>query len=174
MSEFIDSNGWSIGLDLFKYVTENYPSEKYPRLLEFGTGASSKEWIEAGYIYMGVEQDFQWYNKAKKLEKIYYTIPRIVYAPIINGWYDSKVVMDLIESENEIDIIVVDGPTKASGGRAGILKHVMDLNASCYIFDDLNRQDDLEVATAYSQALGLPLEIHGTGTKQFGVIKCTK
>ena len=66
-----------------------------------------------------------------------------IHAPIVDGWYDKKIVLDFVK-KIKYDAIIVDGP--AQGERKKIMEILDELDTTVPIFiDDMNRKEDREL-----------------------------
>lgn len=116
-----ETGGWAASPDLLKKITEITLLKKPQLVVEASSGVSS---IILGYCFkkigsgkvISLEHDFYYYERNKSFVKKHglEQFVHIVHAPLkeydINNkkwlWYD----IQALESENAIDMIVVDGP----------------------------------------------------------------
>lgn len=163
-NKYLDKTGWSISMELYKYIIDNYPSNEYPVLLEFGTGESSKAFTEAKYNYFGIEHDIKYLNVRCN----------IVHAPIRDGWYDrnifNKTLDYILFNYKCVDVTIVDGPPRRIG-REGIVEYCNIIKSRVIIFDDVQREDDMMVMLDFCKQGNWSYEIMGSN-KRFAV--CTK
>ena len=157
MEKWLDGdNGWAISIELFNYIKENLPVGS--TILSMGSGLGDKYLIEAGYKMISIEQD-------KKYMNLYHN--NYIYAPIVNKYFDMEIVIDAIK-DIDYDLVLVDAPTKASGGRMGFINLEYLIKDVPVIFDDVNRVDDMNVALEWQKMRDTNIEIIGT-TKQFAI-----
>lgn len=128
--------GWAIGEALFNWIKTNLPAGS--KILEFGSGQGSAALSET-YNVTSVEHDERWLNA---YEGINY-----VWAPIVDGWYDTSLFDEL---SNDYDLILVDGPP-GTIGRSKILDYFGRLNPDAIvIFDDTDRDDEQILASSFA------------------------
>ena len=87
-------------------------------------------------------------------------------APLKNGWYDPK---ELVDIKTGVKAYIIDGPV---GDRSGILRHLELLNEDATFFiDDTNREQDLRLAKKLGEILGrIMVEIKGY-EKDYAIIE---
>jgi hypothetical protein len=138
----------SIGQDAFNAILDLVP--KGGTVLELGSGFSTGELIKYYTVY-SVEQDSQWLNH-------YHS--NYIYAPIVNGWYDTKVLNT--ELPTQYDLLIIDGPA-AKGVhpliRLGLLKNIKLFNLNAYIMvHDVNRRAEHKLATKLGRIVNRPVK----------------
>lgn len=152
-------------------------------IIEFGSGISTLviakiiEQEELDINFYSVEEDQVWMNLIKaKLEKhqISNNVKQI-YSPIVpandSSWHDTS----FIETIDEIDCIVVDGPKAFSKETSNIRTHALDaiknkLSNSYSIFlDDCHRANESKILNDWSDQLGLKNNLY---YQHLGVIFC--
>lgn len=150
------TNAWSISEELFKYIRNVLPEGS--TILELGSGWGTGE-LAKWYIMYSVENDPKWLNK-------YNT--HYIYAPIVNGWYDTKVLKK--ELPREYDLLLIDGPL-ATIGRSKFFDNIHLFNTNVtMIFDDVNRKPELDLFNKVAEYVKRPTIILSGNGKQFGVI----
>jgi len=149
-------NGWAISMELFQWITTNI--KKGSTILELGSGLGTKFLDESGYNMISIEHNEEYMNKYNS---------KYIYAPIFEGWYWVEGLQEL--KDLEYDLILVDGPPKATGGRAGLLKHLDLFKPVPMIFDDLQRDDEMNLYKEACQIFSCEEKIVGTD-KLFGLI----
>lgn len=100
--------GWAIGKGLFEWMKGNFYGQ---RVVEFGSGSGSKELAKICQL-VSFEHDPFWASKGDGNV--------VIYAPIIDGWYDLRVVNTAWRFA-EPRCVIVDGPPAAIG-RRGVLE----------------------------------------------------
>ena len=115
-------DGWTITKDLFDWLCENLAKGK--TILELGSGDGTKELLLLWKV-ISIEEDISWVG---------YTESRYIYAPIVNGWYDIR----MLQSLPDYDLILVDGPK--GDDRRGFYdnRHLFNLEVPIVI-DDTHR-----------------------------------
>ena len=140
--------GWAIGQGMVDWIGSKFGPMS--TIMELGSGSGSIE-LSRRYQVISVEHDPEWLPKADG--------NMVVYAPIVNGWYDPRVVVPLA---NIMDphLIIVDGPP-ARIGRDGFVPFFEAVFLSSYlaratharcrtvIFDDTNRPEDWAIAERF-------------------------
>ena len=126
-------NGWSLGINVFRWILKNIPRDS--TVLEFGSGNGSLE-LSRFYNVYSVEQNEAWVNKHQGVNYI--------YAPIQekSRFYDVSFLPALPDS---YDLLILDGPTGYD--RDGIFPYLDDLNTNVpIIVDDTQRQKEATFA----------------------------
>lgn len=120
------------------------------RVLELGSGSGSQAMHELGATVTSVEHDEAYVLK--------YPDVNYIHAPIVNGWYDTKVLREQLPAH--YDVVVVDGPPGAIG-RGGLFSN-LDLfdTSKPFIFDDVHRPAEQELLFKVARYLGKPYSIH--------------
>lgn len=142
--------GWAIGQVMFDWINWNFNVGS--AIIEFGSGSGSIE-LSKNYRLISVEHDPEWLAKTDG--------NLVVYAPIVDGWYDRRVVSRLVDIM-DAHLIIVDGPP-AKIGRDGFVKffesvlislrpdRILDSRCKTVIFDDTDRPDDWAVAERFME-----------------------
>ena len=92
-----------------------------------------------------------------------------IYAPIKDGWYDSKAIE--ASKPTHYSLILVDGPPQ-SIGRSGFFWNLRLFRKDVpIVFDDVHRSPEMQLCRRVAEALGRPFTIHSAGhNRKFGVI----
>jgi hypothetical protein len=151
--------GNSISRDLYEWLLENFPKGK--TILELGSGWGSGQLIKHWNVWSVEDKEkwFQMYN------------PQSVLIPIDhNGWYNFDMMSEFMRHmRGDYDLLLIDGPYL---NRKGVIQHyhMFDQDPRIPIlFDDIKRQEGLEIMKALSARLERPYDIYWGG--KFGVIK---
>jgi len=158
--------GWSISPKMINWIFDNLPQDSI--ILELGSGYATKLLVEKYKVY-SIEQDPNWMNK--------YRGSNYIYSPIKDyenyKWYDLSFINEI---DKNYDLLLVDGPTQASGGRYGLLEHIDKFYNSnaIIIFDDVNRKEDLDVMMKLSKKINRSFKVIFEPEKQFGICKPKK
>ncbi len=140
------------------YVNEHFKDKKV--ILELGSGVGDML-ISPQFELYAIEQDSAFLGK---LTGITY-----LYVPIVNGWYDAKILQRML-AKIQYDLVIVDGP-RGSKNRLNI-QHAFSLfNMDVpWIFDDTNRLTEKYIASVFSQFVSRPMTEFDCGNKNFTVI----
>jgi len=97
---------WAIADDLQSFITERFAKHRYTDVVEFGSGLSTKLFADlkpAWGIVTAYEQSPEYAAQTRELVG---GVPgvTVVEAPIVDGWYGSVRMPDII------DFVLVDGP----------------------------------------------------------------
>lgn len=152
---------WSIEEKMHHFIQEEIGKGKC--ILEFGSGNGTDELLKH-YKVCSIEHNVKYVQKRNDDHTCY-------HAPINNGWYCSATVEKAI-TERNYDLILVDGPTGKM--RKGILDHLsLFRDVQCpFVFDDVNRTDDLAIMNEFCNKLNYEYEIIEGERKKFAF--CTK
>lgn len=131
---------WTIGPTLAAYLESTLVPGM--RTLEFGSGLSTQIFVEAGCSHVALEHDPRF---APELPSVVLT--RLVGNP---PFYESI-------PAGPFDLILIDGPPGASGGRWGVLRVLPSLinEKTCIILDDTNRRQENELSVVIQRAWGM-------------------
>lgn len=149
--------GWAIEKEFLNYVEKNF--EKKSRILEFGSGNGTEALLE-NYEVTSIEHNEEFFvNRGKG--------HNIILAPIVDGWYSSKVVEEKLRESYKL--IIIDGPPREL--RKGILKNInLFKNVSIpIIFDDMDRDFDRNIMESFCKSLGYEYELFKGNLKLFAV-----
>ncbi|MHA1288572.1 hypothetical protein DRO66_00285 [Candidatus Bathyarchaeota archaeon] len=157
-SSFIDKKrlgGASVEFGLIQWMVQNIQSGS--KIVELGSGNASKE-IVKGYSLTSIEND----------EKYLKTHKNTIHAPLVNGWYDLEKIPDI---KTDVVAYLIDGPKARIANRDILLENIhLFNNKATFILDDVNRADELTLATKLSEILGRKMTIHDGNEKQFATI----
>lgn len=129
-------------------------------LLEFGSGPGTKRFTEKFNVY-SIEHNPDWVGHDPK--------SNYIYAPIKNGWYDVEVLKEKLPLLT-YDLILVDGPTGIIG-RKGLLLNLNLLNTDItFVFDDVNRLDELNLMNQVSQKIDRKYKIYHGVDRHFAIL----
>lgn len=150
--------GWSISEQLFKYIRKILPEGC--TILELGSGQGTQE-LAQHYNVISVEHD-------KKSLNLYPS--SYIYAPIVNGWYDVRILEQRLK-DLSYDLILVDGPTGAID-RSKFLDNLHLFNLAVpIIFNNSSLNAAYESCIKTAEHLGRSFEmINAESTKSFGII----
>tara|TARA_R110000796_G_scaffold164114_1_gene281044 strand:+ start:211 stop:699 length:489 start_codon:yes stop_codon:yes gene_type:complete len=103
-------------------------------VLEFGSGKGTENLVKLGYNVFSIEEH-------KHFCGLYHD--QYIHAPIVDGWYDKKIVLKAIK-KMKYAAIIVDGP--AQGDRRKIMEILNKLDNTVPLFiDDIDRKEDQEL-----------------------------
>ena len=156
MEDYKGEDGWCISLELYNEIKDRV--KKGSTILEFGSG-SGTEALSKYYKMISIEQDL---NYMDQYESKYY------HVLVEHGWFNYKKIRQIL-NENHYDAIVVDAPTKVSGGRLGMLTIIDEFKKVPMFFDDVQRPDELKLYKYFCKYYNRPEIIMGT-KKQFGIL----
>ena len=164
--------GWAIDVECYNKIKEILP--KGSTILEFGSGTGTAELIKDYEVY-SVEHDINWVNKNGS---------KYIYAPLkatLNAldvlWYDTYALKQKLPEK--YDLILVDGPPSTVNNRRsreGFYWNLdlFNLDDVIIIFDDIQREHDMNNMLLVANKLGRTYEIFESGEgslkKKFGVI----
>lgn len=149
---------WIIPSEAFNWIYENIKPKSV--ILELGSGFGSIA-LSLNYKITSIEQDTNWINLSNRVNYI--------YAPVVNGFYDRNVLKQQIP--HKYDLLIIDGPTKASGGRLGFLDNIDLFYTRCPILiDDIHRDDEILLYKTISNRLKRKPKIYDSENKKFAVI----
>lgn len=147
---------WMIPKEAIEWILENIP--KGSNILELGSGYGT-EILSKSYKMYSIEQNEDWLYKFDS---------NYIYATIEDGFYCKESLKSIPKI---YDLLIIDGPTKSSGGRLGILDNLEYFYLECPILiDDTNRQDELDIAnflSVFTKRKVKTFEIHN---KSFSII----
>ncbi len=162
--------GWAISPLVFEFVERIAP---VGGVLEFGSGAGTRALRFVRPFVASVEHDHNFVGVVEGVEYIHaplrkYTPPRGFESQ--REYYDLAVLRPaLLKLKDRYSVVIVDGPTAATG-RAGFLL-VMDLisERAVVIFDDTHRPEELALAVAFARARGKRLLTFSAEDKKFTI-----
>jgi hypothetical protein len=128
-------------------------------ILELGSGYGT-EILSKSYKIYSIEQNSDWLDKFDS---------EYIYAPIEDGFYCKESLKSIPKI---YDLLIIDGPTKSSGGRLGIIDNLEYFYLECPILiDDTNRQDELDIANFLSVLTKRKVKTFKCDNKSFSIIK---
>jgi hypothetical protein len=176
--------GWAIQESCFNLIKEILPEGK--TILEFGSGYGTDA-LSKHYKMVSVENQPEWVGK---FDSHYIEVPIKPYStneiatkglfelettsnmppdlpgehsPLQKGWFDPTMLSEKIK-DIKYDLILIDGPNGAIG-RGGFLKHLDMFNTNIpLIFDDINRESEMQLMIKISEKLNRPYTILNTTT----------
>jgi len=143
--------GASVEWNLLRYLIGNCEG----KIVELGSGNASKE-IAKKFDLLSVEHDRKWIRSHGN----------VIHAPIVDGWYDiSK--LDIKDAE----IYLIDGPPARLCDRGKLLENIELFNKDAvFILDDVNRDQEMNLAKELSKLLGRKMKVHEGTEKNFATI----
>lgn len=126
------------------------------RTFECGSGLSTEIFLDAGCEHIALEDD----------PKYAFKHPCVVIAPLTGSppWY-------AVQPRGPFDVVLIDGPSAAKGGRWGIMRVAASLIGSktVVLLDDSQRSEIAALATALSKSFGLSVkEVHPNHALDYG------
>lgn len=122
--------GWSIELEVFKFIRDNLPEGS--TILELGSGWGTGM-LSKDYTMHSIEHDEKFVGR-------YNTT--YIHAPMVDGWYDKSVLETKLEAlRGKYQMILVDGPIgNESNGRIGFFENITMFDEEVLmVFTDTNR-----------------------------------
>lgn len=172
------NEGYAATLDYLEAVARLSVDTSGP-ILECGTGAttillailSERRNIDV----WSLEHSLEWKTRLTKvLARNRSTRARICWSPLIDYgefvWYEPP----LTQMPNEFSLVICDGPPGSTkGGRYGLLPVLGDRlpAGSTILLDDAARPGELEVIKKWEQEVGFEIELTGSSTRQFTVMR---
>lgn len=158
MIKVYNIESWILPNGAFKWIYENFKVGDI--ILELGSGFGSIA-LSLNYNVYSIEQDKNWIGLSNRVNYI--------LAEINDGFYDRSVIKNSIPQK--YDLLIIDGPTKASGGRLGFIDNIdlFDLNCPILI-DDVHREDEMKLVTLLSKKINREYTIYESDNKKFAII----
>jgi hypothetical protein len=158
MIDIYSIENWILPREAFSWIYKNIPIGA--TILELGSGFGSIA-LGMNYDIYSIEHDKNWCEISN--------LVNYIYAPLADGFYNKNYLLNL---PNKYDLFIIDGPTKASGGRSGILKNINLFNLKCHILlDDIHREEELYILKKLSLTLDRNFEIFEcNNSKKFAII----
>lgn len=125
--------GSGIEKSLFDFVKSQIKKED--TIIEFGSGYCSTKAFASLCTLYSIDDN-------KGYQNIFDNV-NYIHAPIINGWYDSEIIIKNIPSQ--YSLIFVDGPA-GSGNRNGILNNLHIFKDVPFIVHDTYRAEEERLA----------------------------
>ena len=166
--------GFSVEYDTVIEIRDIISKSNKKDILEFGSGYGTNELLKIGQVY-SIEDNIAWLNKTKSnyihapLEPREKIDPRF---PKHKQYYSEKVLTKhLPPLKDKYGVVLVDGPL-GTIGRSGILNYLNLLDVSVpFIFDDVNRGDELKLALSFSDVVKRSVVIkHGSSGKKYAIV----
>jgi hypothetical protein len=149
---------WVLSKHAFDWIYENYPMGS--TILELGSGFGSIA-LSLNYNVYSIEQDKNWIGLSNRVNYI--------LAELNDGFYDREVLKSSLPKQ--YDLLILDGPTKASGGRLGFLDNLDMFKLNCNILiDDVHREDEMKIIESLSNTLNREYIIFESENKKFAII----
>ncbi|WP_417214475.1 class I SAM-dependent methyltransferase [Bizionia sp.] len=195
---FIPMTSWSMSPNLILHVLNDIIINNRKCIVEFGAGASTiyiaklLKMRGENTVFYSVESDDSWSEIIKRqLESLGLSeFVKIILAPkqkVLKQfafkdqkiWYDCKLLKIGFENINNIDLVLVDGPSGdftpySRYSAVPFLKEKLTLNYSIFL-DDTNRTQEKEIAAVWREILGSKLRFVDqyallTGENSFGFL----
>jgi hypothetical protein len=152
-----DKNNWMLPEPAFEWIYKNLDTGSC--ILELGSGFGT-EILSKKYKMTSIEQDEDWLYKFET---------NYIYAPVEDGFYK---IENLSNLPKYYDLLIIDGPTKSSGGRMGFIEHLDLFFLDCPILiDDVHREEEMEILIKLSNLLKRNYKIFECVNKKFGIIE---
>ena len=132
-----------------EYIISNF--ERGSTILEFGSGQGT-ELLSKHFKMISIEENEDWVGKYNS---------EYLHAPIKDNWYDIDLVNEFLKDKT-YDLIFVDGPAQGKRSKMYELlkEEKIQINKDVwFIFDDMDREDDLVGAIAISKLLNRKLQV---------------
>jgi hypothetical protein len=132
-----------------EYIISNF--EKGSTILEFGSGKGT-EILSKHFKMISIEEDEDWVGEYDS---------EYLHAPIKDDWYDIDLVNEFLKDKT-YDLVFVDGPAQGKRSKMYELlkEEKLQINKDVwFIFDDMDREDDLVGAIAISKLLNRKLQV---------------
>ena len=132
-----------------EYIISNF--EKGSTILEFGSGQGT-ELLSKHFKMISIEEDEDWVGEYDS---------EYLHAPIKDDWYDIDLVNEFLKDKT-YDLVFVDGPAQGKRSKMYELlkEEKLQINKDVwFIFDDMDREDDLVGAIAISKLLNRKLQV---------------
>lgn len=152
---FLDNHNWGgsgLELCLFEFIIDKVKIGS--TICELGSGKVSTPAFSKCYKLYSIENDINYVGL--------YANVNYIHAPIIGGWYDSKIIKDKLPEK--LDMVFVDGPL-GEGNRNGILNNY-DLFKNCplFIFHDVHRIPEMELAQKFAHDFNKKITLYDTSS----------
>lgn len=149
---------WILPDQAFSWIYENIKVGS--TILELGSGFGSIA-LSLNYNIYSIEQDKDWIGLSNKVNYI--------LAEVKNGFYDTNILKNSMPTN--YDLLILDGPTKASGGRLGFIDNMDLFKLDCHILiDDVHRKDEMCLVETLSEKLNREFEIYECENKKFAIL----
>ena len=152
MDGFLNSHRWGgSGIErvTFEEILKLIP--KGSEVIELGAGKCSTLAFSQVYKLTSIEHNLEWCNL--------YPNVNYIHAPLVNGWYDLKVLKGRLPAKNKQKLIFIDG-----SNREGILKNLHLFNKKAtFMVHDTYRPAEHEFSIKLAKALGREVRFFNTG-----------
>lgn len=149
--------GWSISVEMFKWILNNIPLNG--TILELGSGTGTIELSKFYNVYT-IEHDEKWLNKTNNANYI--------FAPLVDNWYNVEVLKKKLPKK--YDLLIIDGPIQEK--RLNIMKNLDLFDFSgLVIVDDTNRLKDEQLSIDLCKIYNKKLNKIKSEDKEFSVLK---
>lgn len=139
--------GWSISEEL---LLDLMMFPKGTKMVELGSGEGTKHLV-SHFNLTSIEQNEKYLNLHHD---------NYIYAPIKHNWFD----LSAFEAKDlNCEVLLVDAPFGAS--RRGVIDNFKLFNAKTVIFDDVNREKDMEIAKEFCAVYNYKMTVKGTDKK---------
>lgn len=141
-------------------------------LIELGSGWSTKIFSDKLKVYT-VEDNPEFLNENRSMMTSGKYMPTIIYAPIVDGWYDTTLLKKELPKKSKV--VFVDGP-KGKVGRWKIAEYfALFKNTEYVVFDDVERPAESELLRQLAKKYNKPYRKFSTSCgKKYGVIYFNK
>lgn len=163
-------DGWAIGKETFRKITEILPTGS--TILEFGSGTGTDA-LSKFYTMKSIESDPLWLYK---YPSTYFHVPLI---PSVNKypefpedpyWHDEEIMRSVAPTIGHYDCILVDGP---KGYRGGLYynRDLFNFKNTVVVFDDVHDVHHRRLMDLIAKDVGRTYTIYNDMyNKQFGVL----
>lgn len=180
-SSFIPFTSWSISPSAILHILNDIVINRRQNIIEFGSGASTIyiarliQTLNLEAKFYSVEASEEWIQKMKE-ELILYNLEDVVtliYAPIKTirqelcykeqkMWYDVEAILNSLGNNNEIDLIIVDGPPGGSTPFARysaipFLQNRLSTNFAVFL-DDAARVEESQIINEWAELLSIKIK----------------
>lgn len=152
---------WSISKGLHNYIREVLPEGR--TMVELGSGWGSEQ-LSKHYTVWSIEHNSEWVGK-------YDT--HYIYAPIVNNWYDSKIIKEQLPKD--YDLLLIDGPAQKPNRRDLFFDNIDLFKTDIpIIVDDVQWKEEYKLMVKIADHLQRKFKVFKSKQKKFGVILLEK
>ncbi len=162
--------GWAIDKECYNYICDVV--QEGETIVELGTGYSTRMLSENFNVFT-IEHNKEFLDRYKgTIDKGNYPV-HFILAPLTNiggdkVWYNPEILKAKLPKKSAL--VLVDGPCGAID-RRGFLNYVhLFQNTKVIVFDDVDREMDLETMKSVAKKLGRKYKVYKNGAKAFGVV----
>ena len=171
----LEDRPWALATDTLRFIVAMIRHTKPQHILELGSGVSTRvmAWActaeQSRCHITSVDHDFELMDLVTaKLPRDNDTEPvTYVHAPLVARQCAGvslpmySIRPDQLACAKPADLVVVDGPPRALGGRAGMLQQAMHhaRSGSLLLLDDANRSDERKVLASWDDAFGEAISV---------------